>query len=547
MKTNHFKTLLFLGISCFAASGTMAQGEPFIQRTVTTGLSFPWEITWGPDNFIWVTERTGSRITRVNPSTGAKITAVTIPGVYQSAGQDGVLGMALHPNLLRGTGEDFVYVAYTYDADAGPGVDRRLRIRRYTYTAATQSLASPVDLLTNLSASDDHNSGRMKIGPDNKIYYTIGDQGANQFGNKCNPIQAQTLPTQTQVDNLDWSSYEGKILRINLDGGIPADNPLLAGVRSHIFSFGHRNAQGLAFGPDGKLYSSEHGPRLDDELNLVESGRNYGWPRVAGLNDNVNYQYYNYSSRGDCSSSWSDDNPQFYVSGQNESSFSHPDFRAPIFCMYTQAAPLGNDWLNWPTVAPSGIEVYSSGQIGSWRNSLLVTTLKRGTLYRYKLNAAGDAITGDSIPYFKGQGRFRDICMNQGQTAIYLATDNTGTTSNPSGGYVGSPPNPGSILEFFYTGPLSLVQNPSYPNLRRYQINVFPNPSANTIYITNQRSQRKPLRYELTDLRGRMVLQGSSSTDNFQLDVRKLQRGMYLLKLYNGLDVFLGMEKMILQ
>ena len=94
----------------------------------------------------------------------------------------------------------------------------------------------------------------------------------------------------------DWSSYWGKILRIDLDGGIPSDNPAINGVRSHIYSYGHRNQLGLAFAPGGLLYESEHGPSSDDEVNLILPGRNYGWPHVAGHRDDKAYTYANWSA-----------------------------------------------------------------------------------------------------------------------------------------------------------------------------------------------------------------------------------------------------------
>jgi len=106
------------------------QAEPFSFKVVATGLLNPWEITWGPDDNLWVTERTGKRVTRVNPADGSKSTAATIDEVFTNHGQDGLLGMALHPGLLRGAGTDYVYVAYTYDTDPGPNLNRRGKIRR---------------------------------------------------------------------------------------------------------------------------------------------------------------------------------------------------------------------------------------------------------------------------------------------------------------------------------------------------------------------------------------------------------------------------------
>src|SRR4029079_12218968 len=92
----------------------------------------------------------------------------------------------------------------------------------------------------------------------------------------------------------DWKTYQGKVLRLNLDGSIPSDNPVLNGVRSHIYSYGHRNPQGIVFGPDGTLYESEHGPDTDDEVNVIEAGKNYGWPFVAGYRDDNVYVWANW-------------------------------------------------------------------------------------------------------------------------------------------------------------------------------------------------------------------------------------------------------------
>ena len=130
----------------------------------------------------------------------------------------------------------------------------------------------------------------MKIGPDRKLYYTIGDQGNDQLGNYCVPIESQRLPTQAEIQAKNYAAYVGKSLRLNLDGSIPNDNPEIAGVRSHVFTYGHRNPQGIDFGPDGTLYESEHGPKTDDEINILKAGANYGWPHVAGMKDGKAYR-----------------------------------------------------------------------------------------------------------------------------------------------------------------------------------------------------------------------------------------------------------------
>src|SRR5215471_8184212 len=142
----------------------------FRKRVVVSGLAGPWELTWGPDNKLWVTERTGKRVTRVDPATGEQNTAITIADVSAPGSQDGLLGMALHPDLLKGKGNDYVYVAYTYvdqRKGANPWVAdptspyRYLygKIVRLSYNKNNGSLSKPVDVITGLPVGNDHVSG----------------------------------------------------------------------------------------------------------------------------------------------------------------------------------------------------------------------------------------------------------------------------------------------------------------------------------------------------------------------------------------------------
>jgi PQQ-dependent dehydrogenase (s-GDH family) len=275
----------------------IGQGDPdlFSMRVLTTGLGNPWSVRWGPDDHLWLTERTERRVTRVHPVNGTKMTVLALEDVVTGP-QQGLLGLVLHPDLLAGTGNDYVYVSYTYDASGGAGeLDRKGKIVRFTYDQSTDQLIDPTEVLTGIPAGTDHNAGRMQFGPDGMLYYAAGDQGENQFRNFRNPILSQLLPTQEEVDNADWVSYTGKILRLELDGSIPADNPEIEGVRSHIYTYGHRNPQGIAFSDHGHLYSVEHGPSSDDELNLLVPGGNYGWPHVSGFRDDMGYVYANWS------------------------------------------------------------------------------------------------------------------------------------------------------------------------------------------------------------------------------------------------------------
>jgi len=450
-----------------STQATPLSGTQFAKRVVTTGLADPFQLVWGPDDYLWVTERTAGRVTRVLPSDGSATPAITI-GDLRPDGPGGLLGMALDPGLLKGTGNDHVYVAYTYDADAHPTTVRlRTKIVRLTYDPRARMLGTPRDILLDLPAGDDHQGGRLIIGPDRKLYFTIGDMGANQLANFCNLNRAQSLPTVEQVQMRDWSLYQGKILRLNLDGSIPADNPTIAGVKSHIYSYGHRNPQGLVFGADGRLYESEHGPNTDDEVNLIRAGGNYGWPHVAGYRDDQSYAYANWSaSKGvPCGSLTFTAYPAVppSVPVQKESAWSHPDFVPPIQTFRT--VPTGYDFKNpkcaerelyyqcWPTVAPSSLAVYAAKNgIPGWDHSLLMPSLKHGTVYRIQLDAAGTAVVGDpdENEHVKTVNRYRDVALRPDGLALFIATDVGGNTQDQSGRPAAKVENAGAILEFRY-------------------------------------------------------------------------------------------------
>lgn len=437
----------------------------FTMRVVTTDLANPFQVIWGPDDFLWVTERTGARITRVRPSDGSKSVAAEIADVFAD-GPGGVLGMALDPALLEGTGNDYVYVAYTYDSDSDPAkVVPRTKIVRFTYDAGDQRLGREQLILDGLPAGNDHQGGRLAFGPDRKLYFTVGDLGGNQLANFCTPIRAQAIPTAAQIEAHDWSLYEGKVLRLNLDGSIPSDNPVIDGVRSHVYSYGHRNPQGLVFAADGKLYESEHGPNTDDEINLIRAGKNYGWPHVAGYRDDQSYAYANWpASRGvPCASLTYTPYPEVppSVPIQKETEWNHPDFTPPIQTFRT--VPTGYDFKNpkcadrqlyyqcWPTVAPASLVAYSAKNgIPGWDHSLLMPSLKHGTIYRVQLNADGTAVVGDpdENQMLKTVNRYRDVAVRPDGLALFVATDSEGNTQDRSGAPAKRVENPGAILEF---------------------------------------------------------------------------------------------------
>jgi PQQ-dependent dehydrogenase (s-GDH family) len=404
-------------------------------------------VRWAPNGQLWITERTKADILQVDPDTGSTTVLLRIPDAYQSEGQDGVLGLAMDPGLLKTPGRDFAYVVLTIDADPGPDVRRRMVLRRYRFDRVANQLIDPSDLVADLPAGDDHVGGRLAFGPDEKLYLTIGDQAANHSFNFCTPNRAQDLPTAADVSARNWSLYQGKILRINLDGSIPADNPLLAGVRSHIFSYGHRTPQGLAFAPDGTLYESEHGPATDDEINVIQAGKNYGWPYVAGFQDDRGYAYANWSASSPtpCRALTYDEviaPPSVPI--QKESAWHSPDFQPPIQTFFTVASDYAFKALGNATIAPSGITLYSATAptaVPQWANSVLVTSLKMGSVFRLKLRRDGRAVVTPVNEYFKAGGRYRDVAVSPDGGTVFVAVD-----------FHASVAHAGDILAFRYVG-----------------------------------------------------------------------------------------------
>ncbi len=323
---------------------------------LTTGLSVPWELVWGPDNFIWMTER-GGRISRVNPATGAVAPLITLADVAPSS-EGGLLGMALHPDF---TTSPYVYVVYNY-TDNGTYLEKLVRL-----TYANGTLGAPLVLLGNIPATSTHSGSRLLILPDRTLLMTTGD--------------AQQLP---QAQNP--ASINGKILRLNLDGTVPANNPTPG---SPVYTLGHRNPQGLALGPGNRIYSSEHGASSDDELNLIEPGRNYGWPTVEG-----------------------------YCDQSTETAFcTQNNVREPLTA-----------WT--PTLAVAGLTYYTSPAIPGWQNHLLLVSLKASRLTDLPLNAAGDAIPSRT-DYLTTFGRLRAICVSP-QGRVYVGTSNRDGRGNPA-------------------------------------------------------------------------------------------------------------------
>jgi glucose/arabinose dehydrogenase len=252
MKMNNILLAIALIITMSCESRSQFTDE-FVTKDIATGLDTPWEILWGPDDYIWMTERYG-RISRVNPNTGEVSEIYRIQEVTEG-GEKGLMGMALHPDFQN---FPYVYVVFNYQQNE----NALIRVDRYTYNGTILEPASRESIIRDIPGAQIHDGSRLWIDENLKLFVTTGDAG--------NAALSQ-----------DLNSINGKTLRINLDGTIPEDNPF---PDSPIWSWGHRNAQGMVM-HNGIMYQSEHGPSNDDEVNIILMDRNYGWPNVHGFCD----------------------------------------------------------------------------------------------------------------------------------------------------------------------------------------------------------------------------------------------------------------------
>ena len=406
---------------------------------LTTNLSHVWELVWGPDNFLWMTER-GGRISRVNPANGEVVPLLAVPDVTP-IGESGLLGMVLHPDFAI---TPHVFVVYNY-TDAG---SLKEKVVRYTYSATANSLTAPVVLLGNIPATTTHSGSRLLILPDRTLLMTTGD--------------AQLLP-----EAQSRASLNGKILRLNLDGTVPADNPVAGSL---IYTLGHRNAQGLVRLPDGRLYSSEHGPSNDDEINKIEPNRNYGWPNVEGA----------------CNT---------------------PGELA--FCAANNVREPLTTWT--PTIAPAGLTYYDHPAIPGWRGSLLLATLKNQQLVQLSLNPAGDAITARPTFATGAFGRLRAICVSP-EGRVYLGTSN------------------GSSDRIIVLENRAFVASATRAT-NAFAFDLFPNPARRQATL---RLPMANARVTVRDLLGRAVLTLQPAGTTATLDLSGLKPGSYSVQVEGG-------------
>lgn len=594
----------------------------FTIDTICKNLGYPWEITRGPDDSLWITEARGYRVVRIRanrtqteknvppqqvlkiplgageinflrgPSGGPVV--ANQPETYSRWPQGGMMGMALHPLFNTGLAKQLVYLAYVYKQGTCPNSNnpctfRTKIVRCQFYFAADAGNPSSLPkkdtlvitdtLISNLPGSNDHNSGRMTISPFTepdgtyKLYYTIGDMGAGQFNNATRTNNAQNKDT-----------CEGKILRLNTepdaDGDpaipihdyqrwrkwIPNDNPFthsVNGLRTPVYTYGHRNPQGVVWANVNgtwKLYSSEHGDKSDDEVNILVASKNYGWPKVAGLCDD-NYNNTDIFANNDQLASTNIAN--------EKASFCNitADNTEPIFSFFNWSGGqihninTGNIF-TWPTIAPSSIDYYNfspiAGGPAGWNNSLMVTSLKYG-LFRLKLKTDGNSIDSgqstkvliDTFPIMHGW-RVRDIAFSKRGASLYAAIDSSGSTSGPTGGFGGGSSgtlNGGTILRFrFASTPLPIREDPVEEVPRNSPLlKVFPNPASKFLYVDNKKNVPKPFTYYIYDITGRLIKTGNNSNNNFSVDISGIKPGMYIFRLFSSIEAELLTERIVIK
>ncbi len=440
MKTSLYILSILLTSQVYAQSTIMVGTTEVEVDTIYTGLDIPWEIIYGPDDHIWTTERKGI-VSRIDPVMQTKTVILDITSTVHQASESGLLGMALHPDFSV-TPE--VFMAYTY-LD-GPNI--RERIVKYTYNGT--ALVSPQTLIENIIGNTTHIGARFHFMADGTLLMSTGD------------AQNTSLP-----QNL--SSLSGKILRMNTDGSIPADNPIGG---SYVYSFGHRNVQGIAEGPNGIIYLSEHGASTDDEFQILEENRNYGWPNVEGFCD----------------------------PGPEETFCNANNVMEPLVA-----------WT--PTIAPSDMIFYENPEFPEFDGKMLMTVLKDKRVVAIELNTAGTQVVNQTHYLVNLFGRLRDICVGP-SNEIYLAT-NGPFWSNTN-------PNTHNIVVLRPASTVGITEN------NDSRLELFPNPVSDVLQVTISEGLVGS-NARIVDSKGKLISTQQLTTIKTALSTSKLVAGIYFL------------------
>lgn len=321
---------------------------PYEVEVIAQNLNIPWAIDISDDGKIYFTERPGSiKVIENGVLNPNPLMIFEYP--FTSQGEGGLMGLVLDPEYSK---NHYIYVMHSYSEN------NKILNRVVRLIEKNNSLSIDKIILDQIPGNQFHNGGRIKIGSDKKIYISTGDAQ--------NPLLSQ-----------DMSSLAGKILRIDLNGNIPTDNPF---PNSPVYSLGHRNPQGLAWNSNNVLYSSEHGQSAHDEINIIIPGGNYGWPLVQGY--------------------------------ENSTEIS------------VQKPLIHSQEVTW---APSGITFVNQDP---WKNKLLVATLRGQQLLVMSSDDNGTAIINIESFLKDEYGRLRDVAQGK-DGSVYIVTSNRDGRGNP--------------------------------------------------------------------------------------------------------------------
>lgn len=432
-------------------------------KVLASNINLPWDLEWGPEGNIWYSTREGG-IFRLNPDDGSAPKQIHfIPDVFTSDDNSGLHALALHPDFPV---IPYVYVNYTHSLF-------RARVERYTYNLVTDGLESPVTIIDDIPANASHNGSRIIFDENQNMYFCLGDAFSPGFSQSVQELN-------------------GKILKMKADGAGAADSP----YGDMILSIGHRNPQGLTFGRNGLLYSSEHGGATDDELNLIEVGRNYGWPEVEGFCDNP-------SEAGFC----------------DEQTVKEP------LMVWT------------PTDAPAGLGYFDHPSIPEWQNSLIQCFLKANRISVIRLSEDGREVL-EELEFLEGQfGRLRDVLITP-NGRVFLSSSNQETNGN------GDPfvkPDDDKIIELVNTD----YEYPAFvKEFTNLEAEIFPIPLTDErLNLVLRDSETQPIRMRLIGTNGQEMASWDNEVPNLgiiTLDLSWLDAGVYVLEIdspVNGVTV----------
>ena len=347
------------------SGSNVAVAKNFKATTVLEGLERPWSMAWLNDGTMLITERPG-RLRIVRNGTLDPNPIAGVPEVF-AVSQGGLMDVSVHPNFQKNR---LVYFTYSH----GTNQANRTRVARATFDGSSLKNWQVIFQVSQTKARGQHFGSRIVWLPDNTMLVAIGDGG-----NPPNKLNGDLIRKQAQ----NLNSHLGKVVRLNDDGSIPKDNPFVASKNADaaIWSYGHRNIQGMTFdSATNILWSTEHGSRGGDELNLVQAGKNYGWPLVTHSKE--------------------------YTGGEISNKRSQPGMIDPKVV-----------WT--PAIAPSGLAFYSGKRFKPWKGDLFAGGLVSRDVRRIDLDANNNIIREESIPIGR---RVRDVRQSP-DGRLYILTD----------------------------------------------------------------------------------------------------------------------------